>query len=60
MLTSCQLFEAGGNYSNEEIDWYKNQMKEINDMIMKAKEERDAKMKEVNGDMEKLRREPYE
>ena len=48
------------NYSNEEIDWYKNQMKEINDMILKAKEERDAKMKEVNGDMEKLMREPYE
>lgn len=60
MLNSCQLFEAGGNYANDEIDWYRNQMKEINDMIQKAKEERDSKMKDVNTDMEKLMREPYE
>jgi hypothetical protein len=35
-------------------------MKEINEMITKAKEEREAKMKELNSEMEKLMKEPYE
>jgi hypothetical protein len=35
-------------------------MKEINEMIIKTKEERDAKMKELNTEMEKLMKEPYE
>ena len=60
MLNQCVLFEAGGNYSKDEIDWYRAQMKEINEMIAKTKEERDAKMKEVNAEMEKLMKEPYE
>lgn len=29
MLKSCPLFENGGNYSAEEIAWYKEQMSEI-------------------------------
>jgi len=24
MLRSCPLFEAGGNYSEEEIEWYRS------------------------------------
>ena len=35
-------------------------MKEINEMRVKTREERDAKMKELNGEMEKLMKEPYE
>jgi len=35
-------------------------MREINEMITKTKEERDAKMKELNAEMEKLMKEPYE
>lgn len=54
------MFETGGNYSKDEIEWYRAQMKEINEMIIKTKEERDAKMKEVNAEMEKLMKEPYE
>ena len=60
MLNQCTLFERGGNYSQPEIEWYQNQMREINEMITKAKEERDAKMKELNNEMEKLMKEPYE
>ncbi len=60
MLNSCQLFESGGNYSNDEIEWYRGQMKEINEMISKTKQERDVKMKELNTEMERLMKEPYE
>ena len=35
-------------------------MKEINDMIIKCKEERDEKQKEIHGKMEKLMKEPVE
>ncbi len=47
MLVQCQLFENGGNYSQDEVEWYRGQMKEINEMIAKTKVERDAKMKEL-------------
>lgn len=60
MLNSCSLFEKGGNYSQDEVDWYRGQMKEINEMIEKSKNERDARMKELNSEMEKLMKEPYE
>lgn len=29
MLRSCALFEQGGNYSADEVDWYRAQMTEI-------------------------------
>jgi hypothetical protein len=35
-------------------------MKEINEMINRVKGERDTKMKELNTEMERLMREPYE
>ena len=35
-------------------------MKEINEMILKTKGERDARMKELNIEMEKLMKEPFE
>jgi len=38
MLAQCVLFEKGGNYSKEEIEWYRGQMKEINEMITKVKD----------------------
>lgn len=43
MLDSCVLFEKRGNYSKPEVEWYRGQMKEIDDMIKKAKSDRDAK-----------------
>ena len=60
MLNSCQMFESGGNYSQDEIEWYRGQMKEINEMITKTKAERDNKMKDLSSEMEKLMKEPYE
>lgn len=60
MLNQCQLFESGGNYSADEVEWYRSQMKEINEMIQRVKGERDAKLKDLSGEMEKLMREPYE
>mmetsp|Transcript_35128 Transcript_35128/g.26222 ORF Transcript_35128/g.26222 Transcript_35128/m.26222 type:complete len:186 (-) Transcript_35128:1125-1682(-) len=58
MLNLCQLFEKGGNYSQDEVEWYRGQMVEINDLILKSKAEKDEKLKEVNDKMEKLMREP--
>jgi golgin subfamily A member 4 len=60
MLAQCVLFEKGGNYSTDEIEWYRGQMKEINEMITKVREERDNKMKDLNNEMERLMREPFE
>mmetsp|Transcript_39116 Transcript_39116/g.37451 ORF Transcript_39116/g.37451 Transcript_39116/m.37451 type:complete len:85 (+) Transcript_39116:2891-3145(+) len=58
MLNQCKLFEKGGNYSGDEVEWYRGQMKEINEMVEKSKEERDGKLKDVNERMEKLMKEP--
>jgi hypothetical protein len=45
MLNSCKLFDkkGNGNYSKEEVEWYRGQMNEINDMVEKCKADRDAK-----------------
>ena len=43
MLESCVLFEKRGNYSKAEVEWYRQQMREIDDMINKSKNERDTK-----------------
>jgi len=51
MLRQCQLFENGGNYDQREIDWYRGQMDEINEMVTKSKEARDEKLKEVVAEM---------
>lgn len=37
MLAQCVLFEAGGNYSRDEVEWYRGQMKEINEMIERTR-----------------------
>lgn len=54
------MFEKGGNYSKDEVDWYRGQMREINEMIDKCKAERDEKQKEVHAKMEKLMKEPVD
>ena len=48
MLDSCVLFEKRGNYSKDEVEWYRKQMQEINDMIIQSKKEREAKEKEIH------------
>ena len=58
MLTSCQLFENGGNYDGAEIEWYQKQMDEINQMITTCKEQRAEKVEELVKEMERLLIEP--
>jgi len=58
MLNSCLLFEKNGNYDAREVEWYRGQMKEINEMIIKIKQERDEKMKSVVDEMARLMKEP--
>jgi hypothetical protein len=60
MLEQCLLFEKKGNYSKAEVDWYRGQMAEINELVVKTKVERDARLKEIHAKMEKLMKEPYE
>lgn len=33
MLKNCYLFESNGNYSTEEVAWYRGQMDEIDKLI---------------------------
>ena len=58
MLKACQLFEAGGNYSDDEVEWYRGQMKEIDEMIEKTKEERMEKVTELAAEIERLIADP--
>lgn len=44
MLKGCLLFDSGGNYSEEEVDWYRQQMNEIDklfdEMVSKRTDQR--------------------
>ena len=75
MLLSCKLFEdergksktqkeekedKGANYSKEEVEWYRCQMKEINDMLENCKQQRDVKLNEIHERMKILMKEPNE
>jgi hypothetical protein len=33
MLKSCPLFKDGGNYSEDEVEWYRAQMSEIDQLF---------------------------
>jgi hypothetical protein len=46
MLKSCTLFSKGGNYSEEEIEWYHGQMTDIDNFLLEIKEKRIAVMSE--------------
>lgn len=48
MLKSCPLFENGGNYSSEEIAWYREQMSEIDQMFSAMQEARETQIGEIN------------
>jgi hypothetical protein len=47
MLSSCLLFENGGNYDQPEVEWYRGQMEEINAMIQTCKDQRQVKVQEL-------------
>ena len=58
MLSSCQLFENGGNYDKAEIEWYQGQMDEINSMITTCKDQRLEKVTELVTEIDRLKVEP--
>jgi len=58
MLKSCALFETGGNYSVDEVAWYKSQMDEIDKLFVDSKTKRKEAMVAVVADMEKLKLNP--
>mmetsp|Transcript_41807 Transcript_41807/g.63874 ORF Transcript_41807/g.63874 Transcript_41807/m.63874 type:complete len:434 (+) Transcript_41807:2820-4121(+) len=58
MLSSCQLFENGGNYDQAEIEWYQKQMDEIDEMISTCKVQRAEKVEGLLQEMERLMVEP--
>lgn len=48
MLKSCPLFENGGNYSGDEVDWYRGQMNEIDGLFSSMIEKRKTHIAEIN------------
>lgn len=60
MLDSCILFENNGNYSQPEINWYTEQMKEIDDLLDKTKDERTKILSEIKSTLDKMLKEPFE
>ena len=41
------LFEKGGNYSKDEIEWYKDMLKEINEQLSQQMVKRGEKKEEI-------------
>ena len=60
MLKSCQFFNQGGDYSEREIEWYKNQMNEIDEMLQNFQKEKGQEIEEINEKLKALLNEPYE
>lgn len=58
MLKSCTLFSNGGNYSEEEIEWYHGQMTDIDNFLLEIKEKRIAVMGEYQEKMDELLKDP--
>ena len=48
MLKSCPLFETGGNYSPDEIEWYRGQMNEIDQLFTSMVDKRKTHTDEIN------------
>jgi hypothetical protein len=48
---------AGGEYSKEELDWYKSMMQEITTQLTQQKDRRGEKMREIEGHTMKKRAE---
>jgi replicative DNA helicase len=58
MLKSCPLFSNGGNYSDHEIEWYRNQMTEIDQLFIAMSDKRKVHIADINMQIEKLRKDP--
>jgi hypothetical protein len=58
MLKSCTLFKNNGNYSEEEIAWYRGQMTDIDNFLLEMKEKRLAVMADYAEKMDELLKDP--
>ena len=47
MINGCHLFENGGNYDQAEVEWYRGQIEEINQMVSTCRDQRSEKVKEL-------------
>lgn len=56
-LENSKLFEDGGTYSREEVQWYAEMLKEISEQIVKNQQERALKSKEMLEIMQKKKQE---
>lgn len=54
MVSSCILFEDGGNYDSAEVEWYRGQMEEINQMIENSKQMRIQRVREIDEQIARL------
>ena len=56
MLKNCRLFGTGdGDYATAEVAWYKEQMDEIDQLLLESKEKKKTEIEQVLGDMEALK-----
>lgn len=44
LLKQSALFSNGGNYSVREVQWYRDQMNEINNMLAQTREKREKEI----------------
>ena len=58
MLKSCPLFADGGNYSEIEIEWYREQMDEIDQLFTEMIEKRKEQMLTINEQTAQLKKDP--
>lgn len=58
MLESCTLFEKDGNYSVDEVAWYRGQMDEIDKLITESKEKKEDEIKTIVEETEQLKKDP--
>lgn len=58
MLKSCPLFKDGGNYSEDEVEWYRAQMSEIDQLFQTMIENRAKHISDINAQADKLKKDP--
>ena len=59
MLKNCRLFgTSDGDYAVAEVAWYKEQMDEIDNLLMESKEKKKSEIEGVLTDMNALKADP--
>lgn len=58
MLKSCTLFEKDGNYSVDEVKWYRDQMDDIDKLILESKDKKKEEIAAILEEIEQLKKDP--